>query len=184
MRLDVNPDLVIRECVYEKKDNILSINTKAVFKTKAYIINLNIDCISNAISISIDDFDLSLISEPEPASGLASSGLDITLQSFCKKCENSYACAADIEIDLINKQLIEPFYIENEGFYLLQHENKYHVDYYMDEHDNPFMEISKCFTHSDGVVDANLIFKCPPFELDLSDPKKAADKISLLLTFS
>lgn len=166
MSVSTGPDDKLKLIFFDKDGDIL--NIQCIYNRK-FVITYNIDCLNNTFQIQG--------SEPN----LDKKYCYFYIQSVCKRCDKTYACGSDLELNLKNKN-INNIGVDREGVYLLSSKDKYHVTLF---YNDSTMLVSKCFKEEDGtIIDDGRPCTLPMINLDFSKPRKTARRIKTMLVFS
>ena len=102
------------------------------------------------------------------------------VEGICRECSCTSAHGADLELDLLGKQ-ISNIQLERESLYFLECEDKFHVS---PIHDRNIMLVSRCYVENYEIVDSEKTIQLPLVKLDPTDQAKTVSKIKTYILFS
>ncbi len=151
---------------FTKEENKLTL--QCVYKKK-FIANYTIDCTNNYFTVQGD------------APNLEKLYYYFYIQSVCRQCNATHFHSSDLELNLEDKT-VSNISIEDEGTYLLNTKDMYHVTMH---YGTSKIIVTKCFKDKDGVIiDDNKVCVLPLVDIDFSNPQQAVHRIKTMLVFS
>lgn len=172
----VGPESNFKLSSYKKDNYLLHLKGYASIRDCKYRVKYVINGLDNSFKLDIEKPEYN-----QPSVDTASTPyFYFFLVSTCNICNASSAHSADLELDILRKNVLN-IGVSTESIYLLKAKKKYHITLC---YDSKQMIVSKCFEEDGQIIDDNKPFNFPLINLDFSEPKKIINKIQTLLVFS
>lgn len=160
------PNNNFRLIAYNKQINQLELNCDFLSGHSLLAIDIYIDCIENTIELVFG----------EPVNTANKTYFFFNIKSYCDTCKASWTKSTDLEIDILNKKIIN-IGLESESVKCLAHATKYQL----------ILDYKKNSLFIFNITTGELVvppFNCPLVDIDLFDQEKLFNKIQTILVFS
>lgn len=181
MAVSVGPDNVFILVEFKKQNHRLLL--ECTFKSKRHIYNVDYDinCLDNSFDVTVPRVQEVPAGETANPDKAKKAYFFFFIEGICRECSCTSAHGADLELDLLGKQ-ISNIELERESLYFLECEDKFHVS---PIHDRNVMLVSRCYVDDEfGISDSEKTIELPLVKLDPTDQAKTVSKIKTYILFS
>ena len=175
--MSVGPDAIFSLNGFDKQATTLEISCVYKHKSNLYAMEYEIDCLTNYFDVGVRRLQVSRPEDLLPREIVSEAYFYWYVHGECYKCRHqSCVFSMDLELDRLNKQVVN-IGLEQEVFRLFNETDCLNItiDYY---------ELDAMYVSSIPNPGDIKPIKLPIFQLDLSNPAQALDKLKTLILFS